>query len=80
MDTNKILIVILVIILLFMLLGTHVTIIHNEPGPPAPTPVPTPVPVPIPVVKPVIGGCAGTRYGCCPNGITARANPAGTNC
>ena len=30
-------------------------------------------------VKP-IGGCAGTRYGCCPNGVTARRNPAGTNC
>jgi len=79
MDTNKILIVILVIILLFMLLGTHITIIHNEPGPP-PAPSPVPVPVPVPVLKPVIGGCAGTRYGCCPNGITARANPAGTNC
>lgn len=27
-----------------------------------------------------IGGCAGTRYGCCPNGRTPRANPRGTNC
>lgn len=30
-------------------------------------------------IKP-IGGCAGTRYGCCPNGVTARINPVGTNC
>jgi hypothetical protein len=27
-----------------------------------------------------IGGCAGTRYGCCPNGITARINSIGSNC
>jgi hypothetical protein len=74
MDTNKILIILLIVILLIMLFQSHVTIIHTSP----PGPKPTPVPVPI-VVKP-IGGCAGTRYGCCPNGVTARMNPAGTNC
>jgi len=26
-----------------------------------------------------IGGCAGTRFGCCPDGITAR-NISGSNC
>jgi len=74
MDTNKILIIILSVILLFMIIGTHITIIHNQPNP-----VPVPLPIPVPVVKP-IGGCAGTRYGCCPNGVTARMNSAGTNC
>ena len=54
-----------------MLFKTHITVIDNHP-------VPIPVPVPTPI-KP-IGGCAGTRYGCCPNGVTARMNPAGTNC
>jgi hypothetical protein len=27
-----------------------------------------------------IGGCAGTRYGCCPNGTTPKANYLGSNC
>ena len=31
-------------------------------------------------MKPRIGGCAGTRFGCCPNGRTPRANPWGSNC
>jgi len=69
MDNNKILIIFLVAVILIILFRTHVTVIK---------PIPTPVPYPV-VVKP-IGGCAGTRYGCCPNGITARMNPAGTNC
>ena len=73
MDTNKILIILLIVILVIMLFQSHITIIH-----------PTPTPVPVPVVKPIvvkpIGGCAGTQYGCCPNGVTARMNPAGTNC
>lgn len=66
MNTNNILIIFLIIILVIML-SRHITIIHTQN-----------VPVPVPV-KP-IGGCAGTRYGCCPNGITARMNPVGTNC
>lgn len=71
METNTILIIFLISVLLIMLFKTHVTVIDNHP-------VPVPVPVPTPI-KP-IGGCAGTRYGCCPNGVTARMNPAGTNC
>ena len=27
-----------------------------------------------------IGGCAGTQYGCCPDGITTKMNAYGTNC
>ena len=27
----------------------------------------------------LLGGCAGTRYGCCPDGVTAR-NETGSNC
>ena len=27
-----------------------------------------------------IGGCAGTRWGCCPDGKTTKANHRGTNC
>jgi len=28
----------------------------------------------------IIGGCSGTRYGCCPNGHTARVDRRGSNC
>jgi hypothetical protein len=74
MDTTKLLIFLVIFILLIMFLRAHVTIINTNPV----NPVPVPVPVPAPVNK--IGGCAGTRYGCCPNGITARQNAIGTNC
>ena len=46
------------------------------PPPPAPGPVP---PTPGPFPKP-IGGCAGTRYGCCPNNNTPKINQQGSNC
>jgi|694.fasta_scaffold21466_3 hypothetical protein len=72
MDTTKLLIFLVIFILLIMFLRAHVTIINTNPV------NPVPVPVPAPVNK--IGGCAGTRYGCCPNGITARQNAIGTNC
>jgi hypothetical protein len=34
------------------------------------------------IIKPVnpVGGCSGTIYGCCPNGITPKMNALGTNC
>ena len=41
---------------------------------------PSPTPTPSPSPSPLIGGCAGTRYGCCPDGRTPRANYRGTNC
>ena len=52
-----------------------------RPGPgyyPTPSPPPPPGPGPLPP-KP-IGGCAGTRYGCCPNNQTPKINPQGSNC
>ena len=30
--------------------------------------------------KKVVGGCAGTRYGCCPNGTTPKTDSSGSNC
>ena len=27
-----------------------------------------------------VGGCGGTRFGCCPDGKTAKADEAGSNC
>jgi hypothetical protein len=52
-----------------------------RPGPgyyPTPNIPPPPGPGPLPP-KPV-GGCAGTRYGCCPNNQTPKINPQGSNC
>ena len=50
-----------------------------KPGPGYyPTPPPPPGPGPLPP-KP-IGGCAGTRYGCCPNNQTAKIDAQGSNC
>ena len=73
MDTNKILFIVLGLII-FMVIMSHIVII-------TPTQTQTQVvPVPVPVPKKPIGGCAGTRYGCCPNGTTPKANFLGSNC
>jgi hypothetical protein len=72
MDNNSGLIIFLIIVLIIMVFITHITIINTNPIKPIPVPVPTP--------SKLIGGCAGTQYGCCPNGRTARVNPGGTNC
>ena len=65
MDTNSIIIVFLIVIIIIMLSKNHTKSSEQSNG--------------TVYVKP-IGGCAGTRYGCCPNGVTARRNFAGTNC
>jgi len=44
-----------------------------KPLPPPPQPLPPPP-------HPIYGGCAGTRYGCCPNNVTAKFDSQGTNC
>lgn len=72
MDTNTILIIFLILLLVIMLFNSY--------APPVPPPVPVPVPIPVPAPIKPIGGCAGTRYGCCPNGITSRMNAIGSNC
>ena len=38
------------------------------------------IPVPVPSPHPYIGGCSGTQYGCCVDGITAKHDAVGTNC
>lgn len=48
------------------------------PGPPGPGP-PGPGP-PGPMLPRPIGGCAGTRYGCCANNQTPKINAQGSNC
>ena len=54
-----------------------------KPGPgyyPTSQPPPPPPPGPGPNPPKPIGGCAGTRYGCCPNNQTPKINQQGSNC
>ena len=48
--------------------------------PPSPYVPPPPQPIPAPIPKKPIGGCAGTRYGCCPDNYTPKINFQGSNC
>lgn len=47
---------------------------------PGPGYYPTPQPPPPQPYPPPPGGCAGTRYGCCPNSATPKFNQQGSNC
>jgi hypothetical protein len=49
------------------------------PGPPGPGP-PGPGPGPGPMPPKPIGGCVGTRFGCCANSQTPKINVQGSNC
>ncbi len=57
---------------------------HRTHYPPTPRPEPHPEPRPGPRPqrhhKQKVGGCSGTRFGCCPNGKTARKDDRGSNC
>lgn len=74
MDLANVIVIILCVLLVLSFMG-HIVIINKYPQP-----VPVPVPVPVPSPSPLIGGCAGTRYGCCPNGSTPKMNMIGSNC
>ena len=51
-----------------------------RPGPGYPIPHPPPPPGPGPAPPKPIGGCAGTRYGCCPNSDMPKVDDKGSNC
>ena len=63
---------------------------HERPEHPKPAPKPEPhkhhrpAPKPEPHKHPkhqkMVGGCGSTRFGCCPDGKTARADDRGSNC
>lgn len=73
MDTNKLLLIVLILIIV-MVIVNHIVIIT-----PTQTTTTTTTQV-VPVPRKPIGGCAGTRYGCCPNGVSPKANYLGSNC
>ena len=70
MDLLEIIIIALLVIILAIVLTGHVLVVTK------PVPIPTPQPAP----QPSIGGCAGTRYGCCPYSQAPKLNEIGSNC
>jgi hypothetical protein len=72
----EIMIVILLIVILFIVLTGHIYIV----GQPNIQPTPTPTPRPRPNPKKLIGGCEGTRYGCCPYSEIPKLNEIVSNC
>ena len=62
----------------FLLVLLYFRMRRNDPTPvpshPSPSPSPTPEPSPSPTPSSVIGGCKGTKYGCCPDSKTACVN------
>ena len=59
----------IVIILLFIIITLILHFIHNIYSKPKK-----------PKHKSIVGGCSGTRYGCCPDGKTAMVDFSGSNC
>jgi hypothetical protein len=41
---------------------------------------PTAAPATTATPEPIVGGCVGTQFGCCGDGVTGREDEAGTNC
>jgi hypothetical protein len=71
---------ILLFLIIFLVAGGIIYYYYNEKKQ-SKNPSSTTYIVPVPgVPSHVIGGCAGTRYGCCPDGRTARADMRGSNC
>jgi hypothetical protein len=78
----EIMIVVLLLAILFIVLTGHVYIIKQPASTDLPIKNPDTPPVPKPIVKPnkKIGGCEGTRYGCCPYSEIPKLNEIGSNC
>jgi hypothetical protein len=49
--------------------------VSNRSGGIHPVPILPPPPIPHPPRHHLIGGCAGTRWGCCSDGVTSKNGP-----
>ena len=78
METSNIILIIILILFIITIAG-HIVVVNTNPVQTTTTTSTVVVRKPNQPVK-VVGGCAGTQYGCCPNGVTAKANYAGSNC
>ena len=67
----EIIIIVLLTIILFIVLSGHIYVVHKNSIQPVIDNTEEPV---------NIGGCAGTRYGCCPNTQIPKLNMIGSNC
>jgi hypothetical protein len=75
----EIMIVVLLLVILFIVLTGHIYIVAQPNIQPIPTP-PQPMPQPKPKPNQLLGGCEGTRYGCCPYSEIPKLNEIGSNC
>jgi hypothetical protein len=76
----EIVIVVLLLIILFIVLTGNIYIVAQPNIQPIPTPMPEPKPKPSQKSDKKIGGCDGTRYGCCPYSEIPKLNEIGSNC
>lgn len=76
METTHVILIILLVLFIISIAG-HIVILHSQPV--QTTSTSSTVVVKKPGVQP-IGGCSGTRYGCCPNGVTPKVDYVGSNC
>ena len=77
METSNIILIIILILFIITIAG-HIVVVNTNPV--QTTTTTSTVVVRKPNQPTIVGGCAGTQYGCCPNGVTAKANYAGSNC
>jgi hypothetical protein len=76
----EIIIVILLLVILFIVLTGHIYIIKQPVSPRVSKPVSKSETKPIVKPNKKIGGCEGTRYGCCPYSEIPKLNEIGSNC
>jgi hypothetical protein len=84
MDINKVFlwsagVIILISLIILIIIETLKTRAVN----PIPLQPSYPDSVPMNNLQPanrLVGGCHGTVWGCCPDGVTARVDPLGSNC
>ena len=70
MNNYYVIAIILLFIIIFMLYMSSITVQVIRPNI-RPNVRPT---------KKLIGGCKGTRWGCCPDGVTTKIDRSGNNC